>query len=80
MTGMQWYAVRLPETGGVSVVPASALDHYRGRGWLRVSDALDDDAKEQFVAEDYADAPALDAEDVQPEPEPEQQPADTEKE
>lgn len=57
--------MRLPETGGVGVVPETSLDHHRARGWLRVSDALGRDGRDQVRLGDYADAPDLDA---KPEP------------
>lgn len=62
---MDSFVMRLPETGGVGVVPASSLDHHRARGWLRVSDALGRDERDQVRLGDYADAPDLDA---KPEP------------
>lgn len=62
---MDWFVVRHPEIEGVGVVAASALDHHRARGWLRVSEALTGDEKDQLVPARYADAPDLDA---KPEP------------
>lgn len=62
--------MRHPETGGVGLVPESAVEHQRGRGWLRVSDALDDDARLAFDPAEFADAPDLDAA-----PDPETEPA-----
>lgn len=64
---MNWFVMRLPETGGVGVVPESALEHHRVRGWLRVSGPLNNDERDQVRLSDYAEAPDLDAE---PEPEP----------
>lgn len=58
---MDWFVMRLPDTGGVGVVPETALDHYRGRGWLRVSEALGRDERDQVRLGDYVDAPDLDA-------------------
>lgn len=68
MTGMDWFVMRLPETGGVGVVPASSLDHYRRTGWLRVSDALGIDERDQVRLADFAAAPDLDAEPEPDEP------------
>jgi hypothetical protein len=63
---MNWFVMRLPESGGIGVVPETALEHYRLRGWLRVSEALGRDERDQLRLSDYAQAPDLDA----PEPEP----------
>jgi hypothetical protein len=60
--------MRHPDTGGVGVVPGSSLEHYRLRGWLRVSDPLGADDRDQVRPADYADAPDLDAPEPDPEP------------
>jgi hypothetical protein len=68
--------MRLPETGGVGVVPESSLDHHRARGWLRVSEALGRDERDQLRLADYAQAPDLDTEpDPGPGPGTSEQPA-----
>ena len=64
---MDWFVMRLPETGGVGVVPESALDLHRDRGWIRVSDVVTERNKDQVVLADYADAPDLDAAPAAPE-------------
>lgn len=58
---MDWFVVRHPETGGVGVVAETALDHHRGSGWLRVSEALSRDERDFLNLAFYADAPDLDA-------------------
>jgi hypothetical protein len=58
---VDWYVIRHPETGGVGVVADSALDIYKGLGWIRVSDAVGESAKDQIVTQDYAEAVDLDA-------------------
>lgn len=50
---MDWYVVRLPETGGVGVVAESALDLHRDRGWIRCSDAIAEAEKDQVPLGDY---------------------------
>lgn len=61
MSGMDWFVVRHPETGGVGVVAESALDIHRNNGWVRVSDAIAEFEKAHVVTADYAAAPDLDA-------------------
>lgn len=63
---MDWFVIRHPDLAQPGVVPESALDHHRARGWLRVSEALSNDEKDQIVPGVYVNAPDLDA----PEPEP----------
>lgn len=63
---MDWFVVHHPETGGIGVVAETALGHYLGRGWVRVSDALNAGEKDQLVPARYADAPDLDAKPEQP--------------
>lgn len=58
---MDWFVIRHPDTGGVAVVADSALTIHKGAGWIRVSDAIDESAKDQVVTQDYAAAPDLDA-------------------
>lgn len=60
--------MRLPETGGIGVVPETSLEHHRRSGWLRVSDALGGDERDQLRLADYAEAPDLDAPDASDEP------------
>jgi hypothetical protein len=59
---MDFFVMRLPETGGVGVVPETAVEHHRERGWIRVSDALSRDEHDQLRPESYVDALDLDAE------------------
>lgn len=58
---MDWFVIRHPETGGVGVIAESALDIHKGLGWIRVSDAIGESAKDQVVKQDYAAAADLDA-------------------
>ena len=58
--------VRHPETGGLGVVPAGALDMQRAHGWVRVSEYRPEPA--DFHLPDFADA--TDDLDAEPEPEP----------
>jgi hypothetical protein len=64
---MNFFVMRLPETGGIGAVPETAVEHHRNQGWVRVSDALSRDEYERFQPQAYVDAPDLDAE---PEPKP----------
>lgn len=63
---MTWYVMRHPETGGVGVVAESALPIHKEQGWLRVSDAMSIDDKDQVRPGDYADAADLDAPKTKP--------------
>jgi hypothetical protein len=58
---MDWFVIRHPETGGVGVIAESALEIHKGLGWIRVSDAIGESAKDQVVKQDYAAATDLDA-------------------
>jgi len=59
--------IRHPETGGLGIVPASALDMQRAHGWIRVSDFRAEPA--DFHLPEFADSTTdLDA---GPEPGPE---------
>lgn len=51
--------IRHPETGGVGTAPAEAMEHYRNRGWVRVSEYAPNPVL--FHLPDFADAPDLDA-------------------
>lgn len=58
---MDRYVMRHPDIEQPGMVPESALEHHRGRGWIRVSDAISERNKDQVTLADYADAPDLDA-------------------
>lgn len=53
--------MRHPEIAVPGIVPGSSMDMHRGRGWLRVSEALSNDERDQVRVGDYATAPDLDA-------------------
>lgn len=63
---MDWFVMRHPDIAVPGVVPESAVEHHRGRGWLRVSEALSDDERDQVVPGSYVDAPDLDAPKAEP--------------
>lgn len=50
--GMKWYVVRHPEVGA-AVIPESALEHHRIRGWARVSDPIGGYDKDHVDVELY---------------------------
>lgn len=54
--------MRHPDIALPGAVPETALEHWRARGWIRVSDALSRDEYDQLRPEAYVDAPDLDAE------------------
>jgi hypothetical protein len=56
---MQWCVIRHPELG-LAVVAEPSLVVHRPRGWMRVSEMVDD--RDSLRVEQYADAPDLDAE------------------
>lgn len=58
---MNWYVIRHPDTGGVGVVAECALPAHRNLGWVRVSDAYPEDAKDNIDKRRYAEAIDLDA-------------------
>jgi hypothetical protein len=56
---MNWYVVRNPELKSAALVPETALDHHRARGWVRVSDAFSDlDRVDLDALETPTDAPS----------------------
>ena len=63
---MRWCVIRHPETGGLGVIPGSALRIHLDHGWVRVSEWATDQTI--LRAADFADAEPLD--DPLPEPEP----------
>lgn len=68
---MDRFVMRQRDTGGVALIPESSVVLHRGLGWLRVSDAIAEEAMHGVDVQAYADAPDLDAE-----PEPDTPPAD----
>jgi hypothetical protein len=50
---MNWYVVRNPELKSAALVPETALDHHRARGWVRVSDAFSDLDREHVDVDLY---------------------------
>lgn len=58
---MDRYVMRHPEIGGPVLVPASALDHNRSLGWLRVSEPIAEEHAHRVDPAAYADAADLDA-------------------
>jgi hypothetical protein len=64
---MRFCVMRLADVGPATT-PESAWPMYQARGWVRVSEWMDDTS--QVYLPDYADAPDLDAE-----PEPAKTPA-----
>jgi hypothetical protein len=62
---MRFAVVRHPATGGAGVIPESALDLHRGKGWIRVSDWSTEPSG--LRPEDYPQGPDLDVE-ADPEP------------
>lgn len=65
-------AVRHPDIEALGVIPQGAYEMHRARGWVRVSDWVDDPA--ELHLPDYADAADLDA--PAPEPSEPARPAD----
>jgi hypothetical protein len=51
---MDWFVMRHPETDGVGVVPETALDIWRPRGWVRCSDGIPEGEKDHVVFADHA--------------------------
>jgi len=64
--------VRHPETGGLGVVPAAAVEFLRNNGWVRVSEHRGEPGA--FHLPEFADSPDLDA------PQPPESPAVPDKE
>lgn len=58
---MDRYVMRHPETGGVALIPESSMPVHRGLGWLRVSDAIAEEAMHGVDVAQFVDAPDLDA-------------------
>lgn len=52
--------MRHPDIAVPGIVPESAMEMHRGRGWLRVTEALSNDERDQIRVADYASAPDLD--------------------
>lgn len=58
---MDRFVMRHPGTGGAALIPDSSVPLHKGLGWLRVSDAIAEDAMHGVDPAAYADAPDLDA-------------------
>ena len=59
-----WVVIRNDELAAFSVQHTDTLDHYRARGWVRVSEPAAD--KDSLHPSEYEDAPDMDAEPEKP--------------
>lgn len=58
---MDRYVMRHPEISIPALIPESSLRAHKGRGWLRVSDAIAEHDMDRVDLAEYTDAPDLDA-------------------
>lgn len=66
---MDRFVMRNSATGGVNLIPDSSLAWHAANGWVRLSDAVAEEAMDQVDLAAFATAPDLDAPADVPAPE-----------